>query len=1014
MGEKKIKNLTGFEIAIIGMAGRFPGAKNIDIFWKNLCSGQESITFFTREEMLSDGVDEQLINNPNHVNAGGILEDYDKFDAGFFKYTPREAELLNPQDRLFLEMTWWAFEDAGYDILKYKKPVGVFIGAFSNHYYLFSGQQEDCFDNENYWQKNMLSNSSFLPTRVSFYFNLTGPSIGIQTACSSSLVAVHAACQSLLSGECVMALAGGVAVNERQKTGYLYQENMILSSDGHCRAFDAKADGTVFGNGLGVVVLKRLEDAIKDGDRIDAIIKGSAVNNDGGFKTGYTAPSVHGQAKAVIAALKASDVDAETISYVEAHGTGTILGDPIEIEALTRAFQEFTKEKNFCLIGSLKTNIGHLDCAAGIAGLIKTALCLKHKIIPPSLHFEEPNPSIDFKNSPFVVNDRLTQWNCDDLPRRAGVSSLGIGGTNAHVILEEAPEMFSSKSKKNTWLICFSAKTEFSLNALMDTYLDFLLNHRETNIADLAYTLQIGRCGHEYRAVIICDNIDELIEILSNKSSNYLLTNKVPIRQRKFVFMFPGQGTQYANMGAYFYKLFPVYKNIIDQCANILLTIINLDIRDILYAQRKDNFDKESLLLTDNQCIQISLFVVEYALANLLISLNIHPNYLIGHSLGEYVAACLSGVLSIEDALYIVSLRGKLMHQQQPGEMLAILSPFDSIKSLLSGEISLSAVNTKNSCVVSGSIGEIENLREKLDERKIKNVPLKSSHAFHSRMMCPMLEEFTEGFNNIKLNSPQIPFISNKSGDWVSFDDVQEPNYWAEHIYKPVLFERGLNTILKENTELIFMEVGPGHVLTSFALNHESNSGCEAFYMLSNVEESNQAEKHFNLILGQLWLLGVDIDFSKYYPEEKRARLSLPTYQFERQRYWAGDSKSHTDVQEKNSASEEVDKPRTSELLSTDIIKENDIENEIARIWESIFGIDKIDVNDNFFRLGGSSLIAIQIVAQIKQRLNIDLPLTCIFTERSIHKLSKFIKNLVFSFPKEEKNNILDYDEGII
>ncbi|OAD19106.1 polyketide synthase type I, partial [Candidatus Thiomargarita nelsonii] len=611
------------DIAIVGMSCRVPGADDVETFWQNLRDGVESITFFSDEELLSEGINPTLLNNPNYVKANPVLEGIELFDADFFGYSPREAEIMDPQQRLFLECAWEAIENTGYDVDRLRGKVGVYAGVKRSTYLLDNlYPNRDLRKSVGTFQLMIANEKDGLSTRTSYKLNLKGPSVSVQTACSTSLVAVHLACQSLLNGECDMALAGGVSVRARQKGGYLYQEDMIMSPDGHCRAFDAKAQGAVFGNGVGIVVLKRLDQALIDGDCIHAVIKDSAINNDGASKVGYTAPGVDGQVAVIAEAMR--NIDPETITYVETHGTGTTLGDPIEIAALTQAYQSHTQKNGFCAIGSVKTNVGHLDTAAGVTGLIKTVLALKHKMLPPSLHFEQPNPKIDFANSPFFVNATLSEWKSDGASRRAGVSSFGIGGTNAHVVLEEAPEqlpVISYQQKKGDtcrpWqLLVLSAKTSPALETATTNLAEHLKQHPEINFADVAYTLNIGRKVFEHRRMLVCRTVDEATETLSTLDPKGLFTQVQEHKARPVVFMFSGQGSQYVNMALELYQLEPRFREQVDQCAEILKPHLNLDLRNVLYPHAEQIAEAEKQL-EQTAITQPALFVIEYALAQL-------------------------------------------------------------------------------------------------------------------------------------------------------------------------------------------------------------------------------------------------------------------------------------------------------------------------------------------------------------------------------------------------------------
>src|SRR5579885_3631711 len=605
----------GLEIAIIGMAGRFPGARNIQIFWQNLCDGKETVTFFSEEELVQAGVDPTLLKDPNYVKAGYDLEDRDLFDASFFGYATREAEIIDPQQRLFLECAWEALEDAGHDPATYKGLIGTYAGAGISDYLWrnVAAHPEELLNVSDY-QLMLGSDKDYLATRVAYKLNLRGPALTVQTACSSSLVAVHLACQGLLNGECDMALAGGSCVDTSPRAGYLYQEEGIRSPDGHCRAFDAEAKGSVGSSGLGLVILKRLSDALADGNQIYAVIKGSAINNDGAQKVSFTAPGVDGQAQVIRAAHIVAEVDADSISYVETHGTGTPLGDPIEIAALNQAFSYSTDAKGFCAIGSVKTNIGHLDVAAGITGLIKTALMLKHRMIPPSLHYEQPNPKIDFANSPFYVNTKLTEWKTDKLPRRAGVSSFGIGGTNAHVVLEEAPISEPAEDSIPWHLLVLSARTDTALERMTDNLATYLQEHPHSNLADVAYTLQVGRQHFSHRRMLVCQDYNDALQALIAKDNYRLLSSTEYLRDRPVVFLFPGQGAQYAYMTEELYRLSSTFRQHVDRCCELLKPHLECDLRDVLYPEKRNN-DEDTQRLQQTMLAQPALFVTEYALS---------------------------------------------------------------------------------------------------------------------------------------------------------------------------------------------------------------------------------------------------------------------------------------------------------------------------------------------------------------------------------------------------------------
>ena len=870
-------------IAIIGMAGRFPGASHLAQFWRNLCEGIESIQFFTETELRDSGVPVNLLSHPDYVRAGTLLPNADRFDAAFFGFTPREAEILDPQQRVFLETAWESLENAGYDAERFAGAIGVFAGAGMNHYLLNNlVGRPDILAAVGEYQTMLLSDKDFLTTRTAYKLNLKGPAVTAQTACSTSLVAVHQACQSLLNYGCDMALAGGVSVNPQQGQGYLYQTGMILAPDGRCRAFDADAQGTVGGAGCGVVVLKRLADALADGDRIDAVIRGSAINNDGSHKVGFTAPSVDGQAEVVALAQAVADVSPDSISYIEAHGTGTPLGDPIEIAALTQAFRMGTDRKQFCAIGSLKPNIGHPDAAAGVAGLMKAALALKHRQIPPSLHFAAPNPKIDFASSPFFVNTALREWTGDG-PRRAGVSSFGIGGTNAHAILEETPEISPIESQRTAHLLTLSAKTDTALDAATDNLADFLRLNPDTNLADAAYTLQVGRKPFACRRVVAVRDADAAVSALKSRDGKVVFSAKSNGDAPPIVFLFPGQGAQTVGMGRACYENEPVFREAVDRGAEILCDPLGFDLRDVLYPAPNQR-DTAEERLAQTAVTQPALFVFEYAYAQLWQSWGVKPSACIGHSIGEYAAACVAGVFTFEDGLRLIAKRGELMQSQPTGAMFAVRRGAVEIVPLLTAGVEIAAENSPNLCVVSGPNEAMAAFQQVLTERKIVSKQLHTSHAFHSEMMRPALAPFIEALGEIKLNAPKIPFVSNVTGDWISDAQATDPNYWASHLRQTVRFAPGLETIFADETRIL-LEVGPGQTLTTLA--RQCAVGERTIIpATASALQSEQDDLALQTAIGRLWLAGVPVDWNAVHAAEPRCRVALPTYPFERKRFW--------------------------------------------------------------------------------------------------------------------------------
>ncbi|PXW81734.1 acyl transferase domain-containing protein [Nitrosomonas sp. Nm84] len=895
------------DIAIIGMACRFPGANDIESFWHNLREGVESITVFSDEELLERGVSAEVLKDPMYIKAGAHLSDVDCFDASFFGYTPREAAETDPQHRLFLEVAWQALEDAGYDTSRYADLVGVYAGCGVNIYLMLnllsSGRMAGKHDISSLQGLMNGNNKDSMTTTVAYKLNLRGPGITVQTACSTSLAATHVACRGLLNYEADMAIAGGSWVNLLHEGGYHYQPGAILSPDGHCRAFDAKAAGTVIGSGVGVVVLKRLADALADGDTIHAVIKGSAINNDGSAKIGYTAPSVEGQAEVILAAQTIAGVSADTISYIETHGTGTTIGDPIEIAALTQAFRESTDKQGFCGVGSVKTNVGHLDAAAGVAGLIKATLALKHRILPPSLNFEQPNAQIDFSSSPFYVNTVSKAWDSGATPRRAGVSSFGIGGTNVHMIVEEAPPISPSGPSRDWQILTISARSHDALEKAVMRLQDHIVTHPKQPLADTAYTLQTGRKHFSHRAIALCRDHDDAVVLLKNRDADRFLAQKVTSENRFVTFLFPGQGEQYVDMAHDLYQHEPVFREEFDRCLQLLKPHLDFDLFKLIYP----NSGVEARIfassrLEQTEATQPALFVIEYALARLWMSWGVQPASMIGHSVGEYVAACLSGVFSLEDALRLVAMRGRLLQQMETGAMLAVMLSETELAPYVIEGCDLAAVNGPALCVLSAPIAVMEVVEKNLTEKGVVSRRLHVSHAFHSSMVDAILPVFVEMVAKIKLHPPKIPFFSNLSGDWITPQEATDAGYWGRHLRGTVRFNDGLQKLLSDPAQVL-LEVGPGETLITLAQRHPLAKPEQL--ILSSLPHPNKghlAQKHLYLNLGKLWLNGVMIDWKGFYAHERRHRVSLPTYPFERQSYWIKADESNTQAASKSGA----------------------------------------------------------------------------------------------------------------
>ncbi|MGK9389361.1 type I polyketide synthase [Bacillus sp. RK1064] len=868
-----MSKFTGLEVAVVGMACRFPGAKNIHHFWDNLANGRESITFFSKEELLEAGVEKEALDHEQYVRAKGAVDQHDHFDADFFGYSQREAEVMDPQIRMFHEVAWESLEDAGYNPETYQEPIGLFGAASANLYWQAASMLMRTNHSSEQFAAVQLTDKDFMNTKVSYKLNLKGPSVAVDTACSSSLTAIHMAARALITGECKMALAGGVTITTPHKKGYMYQEGMIMSPDGHCRAFDEQAEGTVGGEGCGVVVLKSLKQALKDKDHIYGVIKGSAYNNDGGRKVGYTAPSIEGQSEVIKKALNISRVETESISYIEAHGTGTTLGDPVEIESLKQAFQ--TDKKQFCAIGSVKTNIGHLDSAAGIAGFIKTTLSLYHQMLPPSLHYKKPNPKIDFESSPFYVNTTPVPWTKSEQPLRAGVSSFGVGGTNVHLIMEEAPVADKPSVERDHELMVISARSKQAVQKSAEQMTSYLKEHKHVTLSDAAFTLQEGRKHFPYRQAFLAG---------PGRTFQSAGQPQKAFQQPAVVWMFSGQGAQYVNMGKDLYEKDPEFKETLQKCFAIILSLSGVEIENVLYPTTEEEFIKAEQLMQQTSYTQIILFSFEYALASKLMGLGIRPHYFIGHSIGEITAACVAGMINLEDAIRIVLKRGSLMQKMPPGEMAGVSLPADEIEHDLPEGVELSAVNSSQLSVVSGPSERLQIYLEQAEKRGASVQKLKTSHAFHTSMMAEASEQFKNVLSEITYQQGEIPILSNVTGSWLTNEQAASPDYWASHIRQPVLFSQGVETLLGLG-EVVFIEVGPGHTLTQFVRRHDDYdvNKAAAVSLVRHPKEQAADDEYMKKAIGKLWSFGVEPNWSAVRKEKALYRVSLPTYPFEHQ-----------------------------------------------------------------------------------------------------------------------------------
>jgi acyl transferase domain-containing protein/NADP-dependent 3-hydroxy acid dehydrogenase YdfG len=867
---------SGLEIAIIGMSGRFPNANTPCELWANLRNGVEGITFFSDEEL--ELLDDADLRNPDFVKAGGVIGDAAHFDAELFGINPREAELMDPQHRILLECAWTALEDAGYAPEMCPVATGVYAGAGANRYVFLNILGNDALvQSVGMYQIALANQNDYLSTQVSYRLGLCGPSMTVQTACSTSLVAIHQACQGLISGEADMAIAGGVSIQMPEKVGYMYQEGMINSPDGHCRPFDAKASGTLRGNGAGVVVLKRLGDAVSARDNILAIIKGSAVNNDGARKNYFTSPSVDGQMRVIMAAHAVAEVAPDTIQYIEAHGTGTNVGDPIEIKALTEAFRRGgDRRRSACAVGALKSNVGHMDSAAGVGGLIKAVLSLKHEEIPAVLHFEKPNPHMGIEDSPFYINENLRPWPKGQLPRRAGVSSFGNGGTNAHIVVEEAPDPETSDPGREWKVLVLSAKSDAALAKVTSNLAGHLRAHPEINIADVAFTLAVGRKGQRFRSAVVARDREGLCEALEHVE---VQRGEVTLGGVNIVFMFPGQGAEYQAMGRQLYDLLPEFRRIVDECSDHLRPRLRNQIRTVIRGDVAELEPQPTMVMAP------ALFIVEYSLAHLWLSWGIRPASMIGQGIGEYVAACLAGVMTMEEALGLVCMQAELLQSVPQREILQLEMSAQEVDTLLPPSADISWISGAQSCVVSGPEDAITSLEEELRRLDHPCIRIKMSHALHAGMTDPVLEVYEQAVTTVKLLPPQVPLISSATGTWITPVQAQSPTYWVQQSGQAFCFGDGMATLLKR-PGTVFVEVGPGTTLSQLLDASQSKEfGKGLLEAIGGISPTNEYAGMLDGVR-RLWARGAAIDWSAFYQTEQRARVSLPTYPFERQKYY--------------------------------------------------------------------------------------------------------------------------------
>nr|WP_229321281.1 polyketide synthase [Larkinella knui] len=963
------------DIAVIGMAGRFPGADSIEALWDILKEGKETTHFFTEEE-LDKSIPTGLRNDSEYVKARGIIRKADEFDPLFFGINPRLAELMDPQHRIFLEIAWEALESAGYEPQNYDGSIGVFGGCRNNTYYYTNVlPNADLVEKVGSFQVMTANEKDYIATRTAYALNLKGPAVTVQSACSTSLLAIAQAVDSIRNGQCDMALAGGAAIAQPINSGYLYQEGAMLSNDGHCRPFSADAQGTVFSDGAGIVLLKALEAAKHDGDTILAVIKGVGVNNDGSGKGSFTAPNAEGQAGAISMALQDAQVDPSTISYVEAHGTATPIGDPIEIEGLKMAFGDLPATQ-FCAIGSIKSNMGHLTTAAGVAGFIKTVLALHHQQIPSSIHYSAPNPAIDFSHTPFFVNTEFTEWPETSGPRRAGVSSFGVGGTNVHVVLEEyATEIPAEKpvSTRPAQLITWSARSIPSRDQYATRLAQHLQKNRRLDLAHVAFTLQTTRAAFNHRRFTVASTNDELAEKLLATTGPSAEVKSIRERPGEVVFMFPGQGAQYLNMGRELYVNEPVYRQAIDECAGLLDEYLETDIRSIIYPEEVNRKAEENLKNT--RFTQPALFVTEYALAKLWMSWGVNPSLLCGHSIGEFVAAHLAGIFTLADALKLIAIRGRLVSEMPRGSMLSVRLEAEKIGALMPEPLSIAAINSHTLCVVAGHDEDIAAFASVLDEKGIPNRVLLTSHAFHSVMMEPVVAEFRKAVDEVVLSRPQKRIVSTVSGTFLTDAQATDPDYWARHLRLTVRFSDALESVIILNQPLL-IEVGPGNATTTFA---RQQAGARPASIVTSLDKKG-TQTEFEAILkalGQVWINGLEPDWKAFHAHQNNRKVTLPTYAFDKKRYWVDPVTPLLPVSlPMPTGSEMAIDPSAETSLFTVHMRKDVLINKVKEMLEEASGVemDGVTSDMSFLEMGLDSLLLTQVSITLKKEFG--LPIT--------------------------------------
>ena len=1013
------------DIAIIGMACRFPDARNVSEYWQNLIQNRETIRFFSKEE-LDSTLSPETIDSPQYVAARGIVDDADLFDEHFFGVTPNEAKLIDPQQRISLEVAYHALEDAGIHPESSQAKIGVWAGSYTTTYYQKNLlANPELVDTVGEFQLSVYNEKDYIATRIAHKLNLRGPAINVNTACSTGLVSVIEACKSIHAGDCDMALAGGASIHFPQNSGHLHQAGSIMSPDGHCRPFDADSAGTLFSDGVGMVVLKRLSAAIKDNDRIYAVIKGCGINNDGGHKASFTAPSVEGQSGAIRQAIQNAGVEVNDIGYVEAHGTATPIGDPIEVSALTKTFANYTDEKQFCAIGSVKSNLGHTVAAAGIAGLIKSSLALQQEIIPATLHYQTPNPQIDFEQSPFFVADKNHKWERTNAPRHAGISSFGVGGTNAHVIISEAPQIEVQSNQEQAQptngypvsLLPMTAKRQESIDSLESDLLE-KLSSSQANLGGLAYTLQRQRYHFGVRKFVIADSQQECVDLLQQTKPHRSGQAKLASPRQKLTFMFPGQGSQYVGMGKNLYDHSKVFRSAVDECAEILNRYLDRDLRDVLYPEGSE--DQAAEILRSTQFTQPAIFTIGYSLAKLWQHWGYEPDSFIGHSIGEFVAGCLAGVFQLEDALMLIAKRGEWMQNLPGGSMLSVKSSGEDIEKRLTGSLAIASYNAPTLCVVAGPTTEVEAFQQLLENDGIVCRHLHTSHAFHSSMMDEIVAPYEKLIQSIELHPPQKPILSAVTGDWMSDEVATDPRYWAEHLRAPVKFSTAIEKIWQTQPDQVLLELGPRKTLSTLALQHAKPAARSqndhskttkhlAFSSLGDSAENNSEWYSILWSVGQLWLQGISPQWDRFYEDGLPEKTDAPLYPFVRKRHFveplgSQPTRSNPSASDTHPTNEPTTSTETSisgkVIMDKKLIqcRKSQIAEKIAEVFENTSGVEvnEFDSSMTFLEMGLDSLVLTQTASAMKKAFQAEVTFRQMLEETpTVEALTDFLDGLL-------------------